>query len=160
MQKEDENMEDCVERFKYTLQTSNHSNIDKDILKIIFLQALREDSLDLLNIAGKGDISKEDFDSICKFFIQCSLGATRNKQGIKTSKTSNRGITKEKIGNLLDNLKTNILSTLSSHMDMLQEKQKQMELERTMAIFFPQCMKKHPLKEFPLNTVETCAICE
>ena len=37
-QKEDENMEDCVERFKYILQRSGHSDLDKDILKIILLR--------------------------------------------------------------------------------------------------------------------------
>jgi len=30
-------MEDCVEHFKYTLQRSNHNDLDRDILKIIFL---------------------------------------------------------------------------------------------------------------------------
>ena len=35
-----------------------------------------------------------------------------------------------------------------------------MELEKTMAILCPQCIKKHPLKEFPLNIVEACVICE
>lgn len=29
-----------------------------------------------------------------------------------------------------------------------------------MAIFYPQCRNKHPLKECPLNVVETYAICE
>ena len=53
-----------------------------------------------------------------------------------------------------------ILSTLSAQMDTLQEKQKQMELEKTMAIFCPQCREKHPLNECPLNTVEAYAICE
>ena len=42
IQKEDENMEDCVERFKYILQSSGHSDLDKDILKSILLQALRK----------------------------------------------------------------------------------------------------------------------
>ena len=28
-QKEDENLEDCVERFKYLLQRSGHSDLDK-----------------------------------------------------------------------------------------------------------------------------------
>ena len=36
-QKEDENMEDCVERFKYILQRCGHSDLDKDILKFILL---------------------------------------------------------------------------------------------------------------------------
>jgi len=35
-----------------------------------------------------------------------------------------------------------------------------MEVEKEMTIFFPQCRKKHLIKECPLNTVETCAICE
>jgi hypothetical protein len=58
-QKEDESLEDCVERFNYTLQRSGHSDLDKEILKIILLRSLREDSMELLNIVGKGDISKE-----------------------------------------------------------------------------------------------------
>lgn len=37
MQKEDDNMDDCVECFKYTLQRSGHSNLDKEILNIILL---------------------------------------------------------------------------------------------------------------------------
>ena len=59
MQKEDENMEDFVECFKYSLHRSGHSDLDKDILKIIFLQALREEPLELLNVVGNRDISKE-----------------------------------------------------------------------------------------------------
>ena len=69
MQKEDKNMEDRVEWFKYILQRSGHSNLHKDILKIILLRAFWEDSLELLNIVGKGDISKEDFDTIYEMCI-------------------------------------------------------------------------------------------
>jgi hypothetical protein len=43
VEKEDENMEDVLERFNYSLQRSRHNDIDKDILKIMFLRALRED---------------------------------------------------------------------------------------------------------------------
>ena len=82
MQKEDENMEDFVEEFKYTLQRSSHSSLDKDILIIILLRAFREDSLELLNVVGKGDISNDNFNTICVLCIQCSRGVARNKQGI------------------------------------------------------------------------------
>ena len=105
-------MEDCVECFKNTLQRSGHSDLDKDILKIILLRAFLEDSLELLNIVGKGDISKEIFDAICELCIQCSRGVARNKQGIRSTKVSGGGVTKAEIGNLLDNLRTDILSTL------------------------------------------------
>jgi len=67
---------------------------------------------------------------------------------------------KAEIKNLLDNLRIDILSTLSAHMDMLQVKQKQLELDKTMAIFCTKCRKKHPEREFPLNSIEECAICE
>ena len=67
---------------------------------------------------------------------------------------------KVEIRNLLDNLRMDILSTLSTQMDTLQVKQKQLELDRTMAIFYPMCRKKHPERECPLNSIEECAICE
>ena len=89
-------MEDFVERFKYSLQRSGHSDLDKDILKIFFLRSLREESLELLNLVGKEDISKEEFETIYKLCIKCSRGATRHRQGIQTLKTSSSGVTKEK----------------------------------------------------------------
>jgi hypothetical protein len=158
VQKEDENMEDFLERFNYSLQRSGHNDLDKDILKIIFLRALREDSLELLNMVGKGDISKSDFDTICELCIQCSRGAARQRQGTRITKPSDSGVTKIELGNLLEDLRTDILNTLTSQMDLLQEKQKQIESEKSMAVFCPRCRKKHSQHECPLNTI--CAICE
>jgi hypothetical protein len=121
-QKEDESLEDCVEWFKYTLQRSGHSELDKEILKIILLRSFREDSMELLNIVGKGDISKESFEGICELCIQFSRGLARNRQGIHSKKGSGGGVMKAQIGNLLNNLRTYILSTLLAHMDTLQVK--------------------------------------
>jgi len=45
-------------------------------------------------------------------------------------------------------------------MDTLQTNKKHMELERMMVNLFPCYIKKHPLKECPLDTLETCAIFE
>jgi len=64
MQKEDENMEDFVEHFQYSLERSVHIDLDKNILNIIFLKELRKESVERLNVVGKGDISKEEFDTI------------------------------------------------------------------------------------------------
>ena len=121
-QKEDESLEDCVERFKYLLQRSGHSDLDKGILKVILLRSFREDSMELLNIVGKGDISKETFEGICDLCIQCSRGLARNRLGICLVKGSGGGVTKAEIGNLLDNLGTDIINTLSTQMDTLQVK--------------------------------------
>jgi hypothetical protein len=62
MQKEDENLEDFVERLQYNLQRSRHPDVSKDILKTILLKGVRDDSLDMLNMLGKRDISKESYD--------------------------------------------------------------------------------------------------
>jgi len=67
---------------------------------------------------------------------------------------------KAKIGNLLDNLRSDILSTLSTQMDTLQVKQKNMKLEKNMVIFCLNCKKKHPPRKCPLKSMEECEICK
>jgi hypothetical protein len=57
-------LEDYVERLQYNLQRSKHSDLDKDILKTILIQGMRDDCLDMLNLMGKGDISKEPYNDI------------------------------------------------------------------------------------------------
>jgi hypothetical protein len=78
--KEDESLEDCVERFKYTLQRSGHSDLDKEILKIILLRYFHEESMELFNIMGKGDIYKERFEGICKLCISAQGGLQETKK--------------------------------------------------------------------------------
>jgi hypothetical protein len=39
-------------------------------------------------------------------------------------------------------------------------KKKEDEETLPLAIFFPKCCKKNPLREFPLDSVEICVICE
>lgn len=114
--------------------------------------------MELLNIVGKGDISKERFKVIYKLCIQCLRGLARNKQGICSTKVSSGGVTKAEIRNLLDNLRTDILSTLSAHIHTLQVKKNHLELDRTMAIFCLMCRKKHLERECPLNSLEVCTI--
>ena len=75
VQKEDENLEDFVERLHYNLQRSDHPDMSKDILKSILLKGVRDDCLDMLNMLGKGDISKESYDEIVNLCKRCSRGA-------------------------------------------------------------------------------------
>ena len=55
-----------MERLQYNLQRSNHPDVSKEILKTILLKGVRDDFLDMLNMLGKGDISKESYDEIVK----------------------------------------------------------------------------------------------
>jgi hypothetical protein len=166
MQKEDENLEDFVERLQYNLQRSRHPDVSKDILKTILLKGVRDDSLDMLNMLGKGDISKEPYDVIVNLCKRCSRGAARNRSSgrdttfSRVQKSANGGATRAEIGNLLEDFKTEMLSSFASHMDTLQIKKKQAEVEVALSIFFPQCRDKHPKRECPLDRKTICTICD
>jgi hypothetical protein len=43
-------------------------------------------------------------------------------------------------------------------LDVLQAKQKKIEAEQTLAIFFHRCRRKHGPRDFPLDVVRVCAI--
>jgi hypothetical protein len=140
--------------------------VSKDILKTILLKGVREDCLYMPNMLGKGDISKESYEDIVEFCKRCSRGSTRNKSATKDTtfsrvqKSTNGGETREEIGNLLENFKTEMINSFASQMDTLQVKQKQAESEQALFIFCPNCRKKHPPGECPLNSVQVCLICE
>ena len=136
-----------------------------DVLKIILLHGIRDDCLDMLNLLGKGYISKESFQKIVELWKRYSRGSSRNNKREKwdkleqdvfdrTQKSSNGGATRAEIGNILENLKTKMMSSVSSEIDVMWEKQKQAVKYLTLGIFFPKCRKNHPLKEFPLTKVE------
>ena len=61
VQKEDESLEYFVERLLYNVQRAGQMNMGLEVLKIILLHGSRDDCLDMLNLLGKGDISKESF---------------------------------------------------------------------------------------------------
>ena len=64
----------------------------------------------------------------------------------RVNKLATSGVSRAYIGNLLDNFKTNILSTLGSQLDTLKIKQKKVLEDATLTICFPKCRKIHPLK--------------
>jgi len=82
-QKEDEILEDYVERFHYNLQRSKHNDLDWEILKTIFIRGMRNDCLDTLNLLGKGDISQEPFAEIVKLCLRFSRGSSKGRSTIQ-----------------------------------------------------------------------------
>jgi len=71
----------------YNMGRSQHSNLDKEIVKIIFIRGMWDDCLNLVNIFGKGDISKDPYDVIVKYDQRSSKGSIRNRT--MTHDTSN-----------------------------------------------------------------------
>jgi len=125
---------------------------------------MKEQWIETLNIMGKGDIYQENFSDIVDLCIRSSRGSTRIKlveydQFVRDNKISREGVTRVELGNLLENFKTDIIGTLTTQLDIVQAKQKQMEAEQNLAIFCPRCRRKHSHKQCPLDTVQTCAIC-
>ena len=124
VQKEDESLEYFVEKLLYNVQRDEQMNMGLDVLKIILLRSIRDDFLDMLNLLGKGDISKESFENIVELCKRYSRGSSRNNRRDKrdklerdifdrTQKSSNGGATYAEIGNLLENFKTEMLSSIS-----------------------------------------------
>jgi hypothetical protein len=115
---------------------------------------------------GDEDVSQLTYDEIYELCKHCSWGTTKSRRGLRdivsrvTKSCNGGGVTKDEIGNMLDNFKIDILSTLISQLDTFQDKRKKEEIDLALAIFCSRCRKKHPLWECPLDNVEVCGICE
>jgi len=57
MQKEDENLEDFIERFSYNVKSDKMHELDEENLKALLLKSIRDECTDLVNLMDKGDIS-------------------------------------------------------------------------------------------------------
>lgn len=68
-QKEDENLEDLVERFVYNVKREKMDNLDEETLKALLLRAIKDEWIDLLNLTGKGNISQLPFAHICDLCV-------------------------------------------------------------------------------------------
>ena len=86
VQKEDESLEYFVERILYNVQRPGQKNMGLDVLKIILLRGIRDDCLDMLNLLGKGDISKDSFEKIVELCKRYSRGSSRNNMQDKRDK--------------------------------------------------------------------------
>jgi hypothetical protein len=164
-QKEEETLEDYIERFQYNLQRTKKNTFDPETLRIIFLRGIKDDCMDALNLMGAGDISQMTSNDICELCKRYSRGITKSGKNprdlvSRITNPSGGGVTRTEIGNMLDNFKTNILSSFSSQLDTFQAKKKKEEVDLTLVVFCPRCRKKHPLRECPLDNIEICGICE
>eukprot|EP00253_Pinus_taeda_P035424 PITA_35424 len=161
-----ETLEEYIERFQYNLQRSPYASLPlaDNVLKTSLIRGMKEQWIETLNIMGKGDIYQENFADIIDLCIRSSRGSTRIKPTeydwfVRDNKISTEEVTRVELGNLLENFKTDILGTLTTQLDIVQAKKKQMEVEQNLAIFCPRCRRKNSHKECPLDAVQTCAIC-
>jgi len=118
-QHEEEILEDYLEIFLYNLQKSKQSSLNSDTIRTIFLKGVRDDYINVLNLMGAGDISFLPFDQIFELCRKYSRGKEKigkySRDSLsKVSKSASGSVTRVELGNLLENFKTDLLSTLSS----------------------------------------------
>ena len=124
MQKEDEKLEEFVERFLYNLQKTRHIGLNEDTINTLFLRGIRDEYLDVLNLMGARDISKLPLAYIYKLCIKYSCSKSKSGKGVRDSwsrvtKSATRGVTRVETGNLLHDFKTELLCTISSQINTL-----------------------------------------
>eukprot|EP00253_Pinus_taeda_P010783 PITA_10783 len=156
-QQEDESLEEYLERFAYNLQKSKQHSLNQETIRKIFLKGVRDEYLDTLNVMGKGDISNLPLEEIVELCQKYSRGRSKigkREASSKVAKSGAGGITRAEIGSLLENFSTDLLSTLGTQVDVLKENKKKEEQEKDLAIFCSKCIKKHPLRECPLDSIQ------
>ena len=129
-QKEGKSLEDLVERFQYNLQRYKMNQLDQETKRTIFLKEMRSEYLEVLNLMGAGDVSKLSYDDVCDLCRRYSRvnskvgGGPRDPSSKLVKSVVGAGVTRAEMGNLFENFKIDILSTLSSQLDVFQAKKK------------------------------------
>ena len=126
-QQEDETLEEYLERFVYNLQKSKHRTMPLELVRTIFLKGIREEYMDDLNLMGRGDISALSFEEIaelCEKYSRSKAKMGKRTLSSRVTKTASASVTRDEIGNLLEEFKTDLLSTLGNQIDTLKAKKK------------------------------------
>lgn len=143
-QKEDESLEDYVERFQFFLKKSHQNSLFDESLKLIFLRGVNEDCMDALDLIGVGYISQEPFEEIYKACRNYSRSFTERVKRDRTSSINKSitGVSKAELRNLLSNMKEDIISHLSTQLDTLHINKNQEEAEATLTKYYPHCRQR------------------
>ena len=115
-QQEGEILEEYLEIFLYNYQKFKQ-RLNDNTVRTIFLRGIQEEYIDVFNLTSVGDISQLTFEEISNLYKKYSQSKAKNGKGIRDTrinKSTLRGVTRVELGNLLENFKTYILSTLSS----------------------------------------------
>jgi hypothetical protein len=109
-----------MEQFDYISQKSKYHDLPDDVIKDIFLKGISEEYLEILNLMASSDISHKPFAEICELCKNYSRIRTKTRKNVRYPYSTNLkpvssgGITRVEIGNLLENFKMDILSTIGS----------------------------------------------
>ena len=148
-----------MERFSYISQKSKYHDLLDDAIRVLFLKGISEEYLEILNLMASSDISYKPFVEIYEMCKNYSRSRAKTGKNVRDpysrnlKPVSSGGITRVEIGDLLENFKIDILSTIGSQLDIVKIKKKPEEENATMSIFFPRCKRKHSSRECPLDNI-------
>ena len=64
-QREDESLEDLIERFMYNVKREKLHHLGSDTLKSLLLRKIMDEWIDLLDLMSRGDVYQLSFEEIC-----------------------------------------------------------------------------------------------
>ena len=118
-QREDERLEDLIERFMYNVKSEKLHHLRSDTLKTLLLRTVRDEWIDLLNLMSRGDAYQLSFEEICETCKHISRGKAR------VGKSASRSVIQAKLGNLFEYFETKILRNLTKQIEMLRMQDEQ-----------------------------------
>lgn len=122
-QKEDESLEYLIKRFTYNVKRAKLHDLGFETLKSILLESIRDEWIDLLNLMGKGDVSRLSCQDICELYKNISRGNSKYDRNPRdlimsiVSKFASGTVSWEKLSNLLHNFKIDILRVQNKQRD-------------------------------------------
>jgi hypothetical protein len=121
-QREDESLEEYLERFLYNVQKCKQTNLPLDVIHIIFLKGALNEYLDALNLMGARDVSQLAFPKVvglCKKYSRGKAKTSRGQREIlaKATKSASSGVTRSELGQLFEDFKTDLMNSLGSQLD-------------------------------------------
>ena len=156
-QEENESLEDFEERFQLSYKVAYSCTLHDDSLKLVFLQEVRKEYMNTLNLLANGDISQLKYEEIKNIFKNYSRssskkGKSTRRPNPKIVKPTTLDIFQFELGTMLEDMKTDILHSLVMPRDIMQLEMEKEEVKKYLAIFCLRCRKSHEKNECPLET--------
>lgn len=116
----DESLEDYEEKCQLNYKRARHT-LDPEPLKLVLLRGIREDILEILNMMSRGEIYQIPYNNIKNVFKNHSRAARkkdRASQDLSSFSSSTTSI-KSEVGNILEDLKSEMMHTFSLQMETM-----------------------------------------
>lgn len=143
-QKEDENVEDYISRFMFSLKNNSDHTLNEESQKLLFLRGINETYIYALDLIGGGDITQVPWEDIQKICLNYSCAIVKKGRGYQATvgKSSANGVSRMEISNFLSDFKQDFINNMATQLDTMQPRKKHDEAKAILTEFFPHCRQK------------------